>query len=601
MIIRKIEVRGPNKPTAALEFKKGLNVVAGASNTGKSYVVQCIQFILGSSKPPKAIDESLGYEDIKVTFEENNGTQFSLRRKLVANAEAILHEHELNESFVLKGKHKGGLTNISNRLLSKFDLNDKFLLKSKENLTTQALTLRTLEKVFVIDETRIVADYSPLGTGQNSERTLESSFLSTLLTGVDDVAAKKLRVESESKSALERKINSVEELIEKIYPSNLASTLKIEEIDEELIKLEKSLKKSDDKLIDSVALNQNMINTRTAFLREISIIEKTKQEETLLIDRFKLLREKYESDKSRLWGIGEAAEALDNFILSACPTCGQSLDKIVKDDEINHIFTSAYAEVKKINLQLRDLNKAINELQLNSEKLSSELKYKQNQFTLINAKINSNIKEIISESNHLKKELHEKQFEYINQRSLVESRNKALIELGLLRVQASNIQASYEANNFENELAVFVNEVNSIFERWGYPDYNPTTYSTKDRDIVIGGKPRSHFGKGYRAIAFSAFAIGLMTTLSNSGRHPGFVVLDSPLTTYKQADKDRGDEDESVLKNMVYSFYRDLCDSYKDHQIIVFENQEPDGDLIPMMKYEHFSKNINVGRYGFFQ
>ena len=51
---------------------------------------------------------------------------------------------------------------------------------------------------------------------------------------------------------------------------------------------------------------------------------------------------------------------------------------------------------------------------------------------------------------------------------------------------------------------------------------------------------------------------------------------------------------------MVYAFYRDLCDSDKDRQVIIFDNQEPDNDLKQLMKYEHFSKNHNVGRYGFF-
>ena len=51
---------------------------------------------------------------------------------------------------------------------------------------------------------------------------------------------------------------------------------------------------------------------------------------------------------------------------------------------------------------------------------------------------------------------------------------------------------------------------------------------------------------------------------------------------------------------MVYSVYRDLCDAYKENQIIIFDNQEPDVDLIPSMSYQRFTRNSNLGRYGFF-
>ena len=91
-----------------------------------------------------------------------------------------------------------------------------------------------------------------------------------------------------------------------------------------------------------------------------------------------------------------------------------------------------------------------------------------------------------------------------------------------------------------------------------------------------------------------------MTTLSKDSRHPNFVVLDSPLTTYKKADNDVETNEESIASDLIYSFYRDLCDSYNDKQIIIFDNQEPDVDLQERMNYIHFSKSNDVDRYGFF-
>ncbi|RZQ52155.1 hypothetical protein C1E23_15805 [Pseudoalteromonas phenolica] len=88
--------------------------------------------------------------------------------------------------------------------------------------------------------------------------------------------------------------------------------------------------------------------------------------------------------------------------------------------------------------------------------------------------------------------------------------------------------------------------------------------------------------------------------MSNFERHPKFVILDSPLTTYRAGDNDVSDDEVQLHKDMIFAFYIDLCDSFKDKQIIVFENQEPDEDLKSKMTYYHFSKNREIGRYGFF-
>lgn len=39
---------------------------------------------------------------------------------------------------------------------------------------------------------------------------------------------------------------------------------------------------------------------------------------------------------------------------------------------------------------------------------------------------------------------------------------------------------------------------------------------------------------------------------------------------------------------------------FKDSQVIVFENKDPDIALIPHLNYQHFTKSRKSGRYGFF-
>jgi len=43
----KIAALGTDKPIADCTLKKGLNVISGASETGKSYLMDCMDYILG--------------------------------------------------------------------------------------------------------------------------------------------------------------------------------------------------------------------------------------------------------------------------------------------------------------------------------------------------------------------------------------------------------------------------------------------------------------------------------------------------------------------------------------------------------------------------
>lgn len=70
--INKIIVIGKGKKST-IEFKRGLNVITGPSNTGKSFLFQCIDYMFGR-KAIKEIEELEGYTDIYleiVTYEKN--------------------------------------------------------------------------------------------------------------------------------------------------------------------------------------------------------------------------------------------------------------------------------------------------------------------------------------------------------------------------------------------------------------------------------------------------------------------------------------------------------------------------------------------------
>lgn len=125
-------------------------------------------------------------------------------------------------------------------------------------------------------------------------------------------------------------------------------------------------------------------------------------------------------------------------------------------------------------------------------------------------------------------------YDFTSLEKRVSDKAKLSAELKRLGVLLLEEQNTYTPDSFEEAASPLVAETQVILKRWSFPNYLPVDFDFKARDIVIGGSARGNFGKGYRAIAYSAFALELMNLLKIFGRHLGFVVLDSPLTTYKE-------------------------------------------------------------------
>jgi DNA repair ATPase RecN len=49
LTIRHLCFTGPDRETASVTFGHGLNVIYGASETGKSFIVEALDFMLGAS------------------------------------------------------------------------------------------------------------------------------------------------------------------------------------------------------------------------------------------------------------------------------------------------------------------------------------------------------------------------------------------------------------------------------------------------------------------------------------------------------------------------------------------------------------------------
>lgn len=601
MFIESVIVSGPELPDAAVYFTKGANVVQGGSDTGKSYIVQCIKFALGAAKPPKPIEVSNGYTTVRVKFDNDDGSAFTIERSLAENSKATLID-EQGKVSVLGTKHSASnkLT-LSSYFLDRLGLDGKLLLLGSESLRSSAFSLRDLEKIFLIDESRIVAEYSPLGTGQVMEKTKENSMLKLLLTGRDDAAAKSAKKDLESKGALKHKVTAVEEIISKFYPGEDATQLlQLQKLKSFNHQVTGRLEQAEVDLKSAFQSSEGLFQQKALHTSELEVVEVKIAEDNALLGRFDMLGKKYESDRQRLLGIEQAAVLLDASDSVLCPTCGNHFDSESCTANVDDIKQGVSFELNRISQNIQELAQAQVALSTAIEKNTSSALTIKTAIAALEKQIAVELEDSVQAVSDLKELSSSIKFDLSTVDQRVADKAKLGDELKRLGALLLEEQAGYTAESFEEAVTPLVAEIQSILERWGFPDYLPVDFDFKARDITIGGSARGNFGKGYRAVAFSAFVLGLLNLLKVSGRHPGFVVLDSPLTTYKEGDDRPEDEADAITGDLIYGFYRDIADSFRDSQIIIFENKEPDPSVIPMLNYQHFTKNRNTGRYGFF-
>lgn len=610
--ISKLQVSGLNIKPARLSFSRGFNIISGLSDTGKSYIFGCINFMLGGGDLPKEIPEGFGYTTVCLEIKTYNERTYTLERNL-KGGNYKLKEVELElfqtrgNSQELKAQHTSNShDNISSFLLGLSGFKEKFVKKNQSNAKRE-LSFRDIAKLTLIDEERIITEKSPVySSGQYIDQTQEQSVLEILLTGND---AKELEQVEDAKvyaSRVKGKVEFVDSLIK--------------ELSEKLIVLEKDNNLEKQKLLQTKVDSLSIVLSESSSKLEQLTSEKQlifnslnelKSKDLLqeeLTSRFILLKEHYNSDIKRLEFITEGEEYFAQLNTIKCPLCGGDMDKehydcIVEDGKkVSSVINSIEIEVAKIKIKLSDLESTMSQLAQEKEERNSQLKKLERQYKIVEIEIATNIEPVkastkqeieslIGELSLLKEldVLKEQLKSYYNQ--------KSLLEIELARKPKTGEQSDGIKYSIFSGLCEIIED---ILKKWKYPNISNVNFDPSYRvyDIVINGKQRKAHGKGIRAITYTSFIIGLMDfCIKNNLPHSRNVIIDSPLTTYHGKESD---SKEDVSRDMQDAFFNDLSNVEHNKQIIIFDNKDPKESLKSKINYIHFTGDKQRGRQGFF-
>ncbi|MBB3801130.1 hypothetical protein FHR47_001364 [Xanthomonas arboricola] len=601
--LRHLLFTGPNVEPAELEFDDGLNIIYGASNTGKSFASKAILFTIGASTKLPETHEIAVYDGVWLGITLAGQGDFTLYRPTrgghIKLYEGLCKGAPSGNWEVLRQAHdQKRIDTVSHRMLDAIGLANKQVVRDG-NGKKDSLSIRLLSKYAVVGEQDMMSETSPVYlSGSPSERPFEQNLFKLLLTGNDDSAVVTVQKETERKAAKAAKIELVDELLAQLDaelgedpPGETQAREQLERLEQSAVGLQARLQSAQNQLDGLVVERRIMINHE----REL---QERNGELELTLQRFAKLRAVYNSDLDRLHSIEEGGYVLATMAGRDCLVCGAPPDAQSHNhaaDEILMAHTAAAAEARKIEREQRELVQVVGSLEAESVGLTNAI----DKVKTDTEKLDVAIKELRPREASLRES-----YELYNSKR---SDISKVLDLYQRRERLATRRAEIGAASTKREgepapvgpdsttIFDFGETVKTVLKAWKFPDANKVRFDGKAYDITVAGKSRAANGKGVRAILHAAFNVAVVVhCIENNLPHPGFLVLDTPLLTYREPLTSRhGDlsEDEAEIKGTALAehFYKHLA-SLKDHvQIIVIENSDPPSAIGGLARIETFT------------
>jgi hypothetical protein len=598
----RLTLTGQGVPSAEVRFQAGLNVVSGPSDTGKTFIIQCIDFMFGASKTPKSIPEAERYDTVRLGIKVNGDARaVELERSLRGGEIKLRIEGQADR--VLGAKHTAGdKDSLSHYLLSLAGLSSKKVRTNAQG-KTRDLSFRDVARLILVDEEDVIAEKSPIHTGQFTSATVESAVFRLLLTGVDDgsvVTGDDLKVargrQAGKAEMLQLLLTSTQGRLSELQLPGDQQAWR-----DHLLTIEAQAEDAEKVLAaeqQSAAVLEERRRAAWGILRRS---ESRNAVLTELQQRFALLHEQYVSDLRRLESIAEAGTRLGQMSEERCPVCGapsEHQEHEHRQAEANpvDVAQACRAEAAKISMLIRDLDTTRIENAERIRLLVTEIDDAKRDLKLAGDELQDRLRPRVELALQAFRDSQSQRDTYRRAMELLGRVNEFQGLLSEIRGQAATASSVLPSAKIRtDEAEEFSAEAEALLKHWRFPNLGRVTFSDRDQDLVISGRQRASHGKGVRAIAHAAFNLALLSYCAKQDQpHPGLVMIDSPLVVYREPDADEG----SFSREVKDSFYKSVTEDFKEMQVIIFENEDPPAEISALANVIRFT-GAQYGRHGF--
>lgn len=590
--IQRIIARGTEKQASSIELIPGLNIICGPSDTGKSYVLEILDYLFGSDRVP--VDIKHGYDSFAMVIQTAKGT-VTVTRDVEDGEKTTTAEVSSSDDRIESGTYriKTGKRNLNDDLWLKIiGIKEHHNIVSNQKGDTRRFTLRSFIHTMLVKEEQIIQRESILLPQQKTASTAYLSGLYFLMTG-DDFDGINPRVQKAIKEArkqaiisyIQTKIASIEERKKELSGKIPGITFtdikkKTQEIVSEIQDTEKRI--------------TNAIEQSKQLLDEIYSVSDQITECEHLLDRQKALKSQYLSDIRRIGFIVDGGLKLENVPrLQQCPICHNDIDS--KGTPAQNYREASEAELTSIKLRIKDVLVSENEIVQEIERLQSQLNDLMSRREKTEGLIHNQLKPKLKELTQAFQS-----FQY----SVEIEKEKTLLEQDETALKAELFQKETEKTDSDTGFDIkthFTPDIMSVIDSslkemladCNFDLFRSVWFDVRSAfDVVIDGKTKGSYGKGYRAFINSIVSLSFLKYLSEQGKYnPGLLAIDSPILSLKEAGNEKASD---TMKASLFSY---LVNHQRFGQLIILENDIPDIDYKDA-NIIRFTKNKRTGRAG---
>jgi len=553
-IFERLVISDKNGRSSVVEFTNGLNLILGPVNTGKSLILECINYMLGENQGYayriSDIKRIYGYDEISLHLCTDSG-------KVILNRgiDSYIIRVESTDKNVKSDDYS--VDEIDAVYLKMLGIEGHNCIRtSSRSYNTKELSWRNMMHLFLVNDKDVGRGRSALLSPETHLKTESASILAYLLTGVNANRYEKMQILDTSnvnvKKYIETKISTIDREIEEIQQQSYCYdedvTNKKEGISEEVVKL---------------ALESE--NVISAFYKECEHLTESKTLKT----SFSLLMETYQKDLKRVQFIIDAAGVEEKM--------NYDENKIINKNEL----LASKKELEKIKQNIISLKDVVNEVEKREENSYSKIGYFKKKLSCLRNKMRSVL-----------------EFKDGN----IYDRVPFLIEQKILynkELNATTIPKYDDVfDEFSDEFLSYVeNKTKYVF---GLINRQRNIKFMKSYfDVEIDGKSKSIFQDGgLNSVLNMILLIDLnLYLMENNRTSPGFLLFDSALTQI--SDKIKGKTVEEIKLGLL-NYLQDAA--MQIGQVILFER----ADAMPKnyrgvkdVRFIEFTGKEGDGRYGF--
>ena len=593
-VSEKLRVSGAGKIDGVVEFTDGLNLIQGRSNTGKTWILRCINYLFGNDRRPYT--PATGYTEIEGVFNTERYGKITFTRELDSPYVHVTSDNDqVQNGDYATDYQTSSILYLNDLWMNIIGLEKVVEVPKSARYARERMSWRNLAGVFYVDEDEISKSASIVIKDSTYEDTPLLASLYFLLTGDYKEGIPEILDPKKATARKEGILEFIEERAEALRNQRTDYIMQLEQLSG--ADIEKEMQELSGQIRDTKQEIDELVEENKSIAQQLSEYQQKHAHCRILIERYETLISQYKADLQRLDFIAKGEKAVQGMPSNdVCPFCGGELHP-EKDDSYMEAIS---AEIRRIAAELTVIAATVKSVQ----EEQNDIQHRVDELYERRAPVNS----VLEQKQLVVQDYSESLQRYRDYNSLqtgIRFVNEQLEALGKKKVaeleKKKNPPLYHPKDEFKELVGLdFNTSLNKILKECHYMLGGYASWDFKNFDILVDNEPKSDDqGQGYRSFLNSVVAMMIYEYFNREDTYikPGFMMIDTPLLGL---DEDDEGLNRDTIRNGLYEY---LLGHQGKGQIIVVDNLNavPDIDFkqrgINVVTYHKNERDGNI--YGF--